>query len=407
MKILYLHQHFSTPKGSASNRSYQMARALVAEGHAITMLCGSYVGGTTGLSGPFRSGIRRGTVDGIDVIECDLPYSNATGFVKRALLFVRFMLRTIRFVLSERYDVLFATTTPLTVGVPGVIGRWLRRKPFVFEVRDLWPELPKAMGAIRNPLVLWALAVLEWASYRSAHRLIGLSPGIAEGIARVGVPADRIAMIPNGCDLDLFESDAPQRPEGVADSDLLAIYAGTHGMANALGNVLDAAAVLHRRGRRDIKIMLVGQGAQKAALIERAAREGLDNIIFHAPVPKETLASYMAGADIGLQLLANVPAFYYGTSPNKYFDYLSAGLPVLCNYPGWVADMIGQHDIGFAVGPDDPDAFADALEQAAAIKAELPAMGDRALRLGRDEFDRNTLARQWTGWVTGAAQPNR
>lgn len=400
MKILYLHQHFSTPRGSAGTRSYQMALALVAQGHEVAMLCGSYTGANTGLSGPFRGGIRRGTVDGIDVIECNLPYSNSTGFVARSWLFLRFMLRTIRFVLTEQYDILFATTTPLTVGVPGIVGRWLRRKSFVFEVRDLWPELPKAMGAIHNPVILWALGVLEWASYRSAHRLIGLSPGIVDGIARVGVPAERIAMIPNGCDLDLFQADTAERPEGVATSDLLAIYAGTHGMANALDNALDAASVLHRRGRSDIKIMLVGQGAQKGALVERATREGLENVLFHAPIAKDALASYMASADVGLQLLANVPAFYYGTSPNKFFDYLSAGLPVLCNYPGWVADMIDQNDIGFCAPPNDPEAFADALELAAATKAELPAMGVRARDLGQRAFDRNLLAQQWVKWVT-------
>ncbi|KTE26276.1 MULTISPECIES: glycosyltransferase family 4 protein [unclassified Sphingopyxis] len=404
MRIIYLHQHFSTPKGSAGNRSYQMARALVSEGHQVTMLCGSYSGGTTGLTGNFQRGIRRGIVDGIDVIECNLPYSNATGFLRRSLLFLRFMLRTIGFVLTERYDILFATTTPLTVGVPGIIGRWLRGKPFVFEVRDLWPELPKAMGAIRNPAVLRALAILEKASYRSADRLIGLSPGIAEGIARVGVDKERIAMIPNGCDLEIFATDAPERPEGIAASHLLAIYAGTHGMANALDSALDAAAVLRRRGRDDIRILLVGQGGQKDALVERARREGLDNVLFHAPVPKEKLASFMAGADVGLQLLANVPAFYYGTSPNKFFDYLSAGLPVLCNYPGWVADMIERDHIGFAVAPDDPEAFADALERAAAAKAELPAMGKRAHSLGQREFDRPLLARQWVDWVTGTVR---
>lgn len=106
--------------------------------------------------------------------------------------------------MTEEYDLVFATTTPLTAGIPGIFARWLRGKAFVFEVRDLWPELPKAMGVITNPVVLGMMSVLEWLSYRSAHRLIGLSPGIVEGIERLGVPAHLVEMVPNGCDLDIL-----------------------------------------------------------------------------------------------------------------------------------------------------------------------------------------------------------
>jgi len=204
MKVLYFHQHFSTPKGAAGIRSYEMARRLIGRGHQVTMVCGSYGGGVTGLSAPFAKGVRRGNVEGIDIVEFDLAYSNADGFVKRAMIFVKFALRSVKLALTERYDVVFATTTPLTAGIPGIFARWLRGKPFVFEVRDLWPELPKAMGVIRNPLVLGAMSALEWASYRSAHRLVGLSPGIVEGIARRGVACERITLVPNGCDLDIF-----------------------------------------------------------------------------------------------------------------------------------------------------------------------------------------------------------
>jgi hypothetical protein len=160
-----------------------MARRLVARGHQVTMVCGSRSGGGSGLDEPFIKGVRRGSVDGIDVIEFDLPYSNADGFVTRTMTFVKFAVRSVWLALTERYDVVFATTTPLTAGIPGIFARWLRGKPFVFEVRDLWPELPRAMGVIRNPMVLGAMSALEWTSYRSAHRLVGLSPGIVEGIA--------------------------------------------------------------------------------------------------------------------------------------------------------------------------------------------------------------------------------
>ncbi|MEN5304354.1 glycosyltransferase family 4 protein [Pseudomonas sp. TWI628] len=402
MRILYFHQHFSTPKGATGIRSYEMARRLVAQGHQVTMVCGSYGGGNTGLSGPFLSGKRQGQVEGIDVIEFDLAYANSDGFLKRAVSFLKFALRSIGVALTAKYDLVFATTTPLTAGIPGIFARWLRNKPFVFEVRDLWPELPKAMGVIRNPLVLWGMSLLEWASYRSAHRLVGLSPGIVEGIVSRGVDPAKVAMIPNGCDLEIFDAPAqPWRPQGVDDSHLMAVFAGTHGMANKLDAVLDAAARLKARGRDDIRLVLIGQGKLKPALVSRAKAEGLDNVVFHDPVNKERLAGLMASADLGLQVLANVKAFYFGTSPNKFFDYIASGLPVLNNYPGWLAEMIVSEDCGFAVAPEDPDAFADALEQAASDRAALKAKGERGRQLAARSFDRKLLAGQFVQWLEG------
>ena len=402
MKILYIHQHFSSPQGAVGTRSYEMASNLIANGHSVIMVCGRYEGSSTGLQMPFVNGLRHGFIDGIEVFEFDLTYSNADSFFKRTRTFFRFAWRGIRLAFTEQYDVLFATSTPLTAGIPGVLVRWFRGKRFIFEVRDLWPELPRAMGVIRNPVVLWAMSVLEWLSYRSAHRLVGLSPGIVDGIARRGVPRSRIAAIPNGCDLHIFNNNPqPWRPETVKSSDLMAVFAGTHGIANGLDAVLNAAAVLKKRGRDDIKLIFIGQGKLKSALMARAASEGLDNVVFHDPVNKRRLAGLMAATDLGLQVLANVPAFYYGTSPNKFFDYIAAGLPVLNNYPGWLAEMIGHKQCGFVVSPDDPAAFADALEKAASDRAALKAMGENSRKLAQDQFSRKQLADQWVAWVTG------
>lgn len=401
MRILYLHQHFSTPRGATGTRSYEMARRLLHHGHSVTMVCGSYGGGTTGLGGPFDGSVRRGVVEGINVIEFDLSYANDDGFLKRTATFLKYAWGSLRVALTERYDIAFATTTPLTAGIPAIAARWLRRKPFVFEVRDLWPELPRAMGVITNPLVLGALSALEWASYRSADRCVALAPGIAQGIARRGVAESAIASIPNGCDIGIFRSaTTPWRPEGVRDGDLLAIFTGTHGDANGLGAVLDAARVLQDRGRDDIKIALIGDGKLKPRLQARGEEEGLRNLFFHPRVDKQRLAQLMAGADLGLQILANVPAFYYGTSPNKFFDYIAAGLPVLNNYPGWLAEMIQAEACGYVVPPDDAVAFADALERAADDRAELKAKGVRAAALAEREFDRKQLADRWVSWVT-------
>ncbi|WP_260483859.1 glycosyltransferase family 4 protein [Sphingomicrobium flavum] len=404
MHILYFHQHFTTPKGASGIRSYENARRLVEEGHRVTMVCGSADRGATGLEGPFKGGRREGDVDGIHVVEYDLSYSNSDGFLKRSWTFLRFALKSIGLALMRKYDLLFATTTPLTAALPGIFAKWLRRKPFVFEVRDLWPELPREMGVITNPVVLWAMGVLEWMAYHSADRLVALSPGIAKGIERRGIAEDRIVMVPNGCDLALFSGAEPERPAGVGADELVAIFAGAHGLANGLDSVLDGAAELKRRGRRDIRILLVGNGMLKPKLQARAQAEGLDNVTFLDPVPKGELVKLFAGADIGIQSLANVPAFYYGTSPNKFFDYVAAGLPVINNYPGWVAGMIEEEGAGYAVAPDDPAAFADALEAAAADRAGLKAKGEAAKRLARREFARDDLAKRWIRWTTEGAR---
>ena len=402
MHILYFHQHFSTPSGSTGIRSYEMAQRLLKHGHQVTMVCGSYGGGETGLTPDFVKGRREGVVDGIHIIEFDLAYSNADGLIKRAGTFFKFAIKSIGIALTHKYAIVFATTTPLTAGIPGIFARWLRGKPFVFEVRDLWPELPKEMGVIKNPVVLAAMSMLEWCSYRSAHRCIGLSPGIVEGIKKRGVKASKVEIVPNGCDLTIFaDAVTPWRPDGVEDTDLMAVFTGTHGLANGLDAALDAANELKRRGRNDIKLVLVGQGKLKEDLQARAKLEGLNNVIFHPPVNKSKLAQLMKGADIGLQLLANIPAFYYGTSPNKFFDYISAGLPVLNNYPGWLAGMISDNNCGYAIEPDNALAFADALENAADNKELLPAMGERAQALAKRDFNRHNLADKWVTWVTG------
>ncbi|MBT0053277.1 glycosyltransferase family 4 protein [Vibrio alginolyticus] len=405
MNILYFHQHFSTPKGSTGIRSYEMSKRLIHHGHNVTMVCGIYGGGETGLESEFIGGKREGVVDGIRIIEFDLAYSNSDGFLKRSMTFVKFALKSIGLAFTEKYDVLFATTTPLTAGIPGIFARWLRGKPFVFEVRDLWPELPKEMGVIKNPIILGLMSLLEWASYRSANRCIGLSPGIVEGIKKRGVPTDKIAMVPNGCDLSIFtQPSEPWRPEGVTQEDLMAVFTGTHGMANGLDAVLDAATELQSRGRNDIKLVLVGQGKLKPQLESKAQEMQLNNVVFHPPVNKQKLAGLMASADVGMQVLANIPAFYYGTSPNKFFDYISAGLPVINNYPGWLAGMIEESQCGFTVAPENPQAFANALEQAADNREALVNMGASARQLAESQFDRQLLADKWVQWVVGTAQ---
>lgn len=401
MRFLYYHQHFSTPRGATGTRSYEMARRLIARGHQVTMVCGSSQSGATGLSSPFRKGKREGVVEGVRIIELELPYSNYDSLMQRSFTFLRFAVQSTLIAFREDYDLLFATSTPLTAGIPGILAGFFRRKPFVFEVRDLWPELPREMGVITNVFVLKAMAALEWLSYHAARSCIGLSPGIVKGIIRLGISPERVAMIPNGCDLEIFNPEKGDvlRPKGVLETDFLAVFCGAHGLANGLDRVLDAAAELKQRGRPDIKIAFIGDGKLKPALMDRARKEDLSNCLFMNPVPKLKLISYLRGANAGLMILANVPAFYYGTSPNKFFDYIAMGLPVLNNYPGWLAGMIVTHHCGVAVLPENPVAFADALEQMADNPVWAKQMGQNARRLAETSFARQSLSAAFVDWL--------
>lgn len=398
MKILYFHFYFSTTQGSTGTRSYHMAKALAARGHDVTIACSSWSQSDTGLIGDPVGGVRRGRVeDAFEVIEFVIPYDQSYGPLKRLMAWLKFARRTIALARQNDYDLLFASSTPLTVAVPGIFTRRTRgRRPFVFEVRDLWPELPKALG-YRNPLGLMGMAWLERSAYRAASAGVGLSPGIVEGMVRGGMDRSVVTMIPNGCDLETFQPSYHESSETFA-----AVFTGAHGRANGLHALLDAAAELKRRGEMGIELHLIGKGGERPGLVERAEREGLDNCIFHDPIPKAELATVIAAADVGLMCLANVPAFAYGTSPNKFFDYLAAGLPILVNYPGWMADLVNEHDLGVAVPPDDPAALADALVAMKSNPERLRQNGLHARELAEREFDWKLLGNRMADHLEAA-----
>ena len=394
MRVLYFHQHFSTPFGSTGTRSYEFAKRLIQRGHKVTMVCGTYRGGNTGIIAPFVSGRREGQIEGIKVIEFHYPYSNNDILLKRTITFLKYAFRSVLVLWQESYDLVFTTSTPLTAGIPGIFARWIRRTPFVFEVRDLWPELPRAMGVIKNPLVIWLMEALEWFSYQSANHIIGLSPGIEKGIERRGVKKNKIAMIPNGCDLELFKpnGDQPSNIVELGESDHFAVFAGAHGLANGLYQLLNVAAELKKSNRPDIKLLFVGEGASKPKLVQEAKARNLDNCVFLDPVSKIELVKIFQAADIGLMVLDNVPAFYYGTSPNKFFDYISSGLPVINNYPGWLAELIEENSCGAVVAAGDARQFADKIIEMCDDDNLRANMARSARELAEIAFSRNRLA---------------
>ena len=403
MRLLYFHQHFGTPQGSSGTRSYEFSRALIARGHQVTVICGAHQ--QSGLQLPYDAvrGWYRGSVDGIDVISLPLTYSNKDSLFRRGWVFLRFALRSVRLALELDCDLVFATSTPITAVIPGLAAKWFRGKPFVFEVRDLWPELPRALG-LRNPFILGGMSLLEFLGYRSADACIGLSPGIVAGIRSRSAASLPIAMIPNGCDLEVFHPSrrAPLRLPGLAPGDFVAGFTGAHGVANGLDALLDVAMELNRRGDQRVKLVFIGDGKEKERLAARAAEAGLTNCHFFPPVAKTELGAITASLDCGLMVLRDVPAFYHGTSPNKFFDYLAAGIPVVNNYPGWLAGMIQENQCGVVVPPNNPVAFADALQRLAADPTACRAMGAAARGLAEKEFARPRLADQFVRTLEAA-----
>ena len=396
MKVLYIHQYFGLPTQAAGTRSYEMALQLIKKGHQVTMLCGGSINGMLDLPKTNKNNVRQGVIDGIDIIQIEIPYSNNMGLVARAKTFCSFAWQSVKYALREEYDVLFATSTPLTAGIPGIVMKLFRRKKkFIFEVRDLWPELPKALG-MTNPFWIGCMSVLEWLSYHLADGCIGLSPGICEGIKKRSQKNKPIAMVPNGCDLEIFKPSLrePLKLEGIEPTDKVAIFTGAHGIANGLDAVLDMAKIVNDRGRKEIKIAFIGKGKMKQHLQERVKAENIDNCLFYDPIPKLQLAKTVASATVGLMVLKNVPAFYYGTSPNKFFDYIASGLPIINNYPGWLAGMIKDNNCGVVVEPDNPQAFADALIDML-DNAPLTEYSKNARALAEKEFDRSLLGEKF------------
>lgn len=397
MRVLYFHQYFCTPEGNSGIRSFEMSRQLVKNGNRVTMVFAESPRLKSPLDGqPYKKGVRRGTYQGIDLIEFDLHYSNKMSVLRRSVVFLKYSLRSIRLVFREDFDILFATSTPITAGIPGIVMKVFRRaKPFVFEVRDLWPELPRAMGVIKNKIALSAMGMLEFYSYNKADACVALSPGIEEGIRKRLKKDKAVYLIPNGCDLDLFKPGRHSKTIFPAcnDNNFIALFIGAHGIANGLDSALDAAAVLRDDpSGKHIRIVLIGDGKEKAGLAERVRKENLDNVVMIDPVPKNELSKYLWAADVGLMLLANVPAFYYGTSPNKFFDYISSGMPVLNNYPGWLAGMIEQNNLGVVVTPGKPREFAGALMRLSRDKESLKIMSNNARNFAEKKFDRSKLA---------------
>jgi lipopolysaccharide/colanic/teichoic acid biosynthesis glycosyltransferase/glycosyltransferase involved in cell wall biosynthesis len=251
----------------------------------------------------------------------------------------------------RRPDVVYASSPHLLAGLAGLIIARVRRAPFVLEIRDIWPKVLVDMGRItRGSRTYWVLRHLERFLYRQADHVVVLAEGVHHYLTKEGVDPEHISFVPNGSDLGIFERPCSKEAarERFGLSGLVFTYAGAHGPANGLDLVLDAAAEVQDE-LPEVHFVLVGDGAEKQKLVERARRDQLDNVVFLDPIPKSEMPTLLAASDVGLHVLADVPLFRYGVSPNKIFDYMAAAIPVLTNTEGEVTRLVEGAGAGVAV----------------------------------------------------------
>ena len=398
MRILYLHQYFASRKGHTGTRSYEFGRYLAGKGHAVTMV----TSGRANAEFPVPDGelYSEYDVEGIRVLPVAAAYNDPhmgttlSGW-QRMLAFYEFTRVACRVGKKlTRPDVVFATHTPLTVGLAGIALSDHYDVPFVFEVRDLWPEALVNVGALKNPLAIWWLRRMARKIYRRADHIVALSPGMREGITRTGIRPEQVTVIPNGSDLDLFRPDldgsASRARLGLGDR-FAAVYFGAMGLANGLEYAVEAARVLADRGKHHIVLVLHGRGGKRQALEDLARRYQLANVVFSDLVPdKEEVARIVAGCDVCMTIYR--AAEEHTWSPNKMFDALAAGKPVLINVPGWLGETIENNQCGRFVDPHRPETLADVLEELAGQPDVCRQMGQNARALAEREFDRRLLA---------------
>lgn len=398
MHIFYLHQYFATRKGMTGTRSYEFARYLVGKGHSVTMITSGL--GNKEFTVPEGQKYTQMEIEGICVVPIAAGYNDPqTGTAmagwQRMLKFYQFarLANNVGKKLS-RPDVVFATHTPLPIGLAGAaLGRYFGA-PFVFEVRDLWPEALVNLGVLKNPLAIWHLRRMAKKIYAQATHIVALSPGMKEGIVRAGVPAEKITVIPNASDLDLFRPDldgsAWRHRLGLQDR-FAAIYFGAMGAANGLEYVIEAARILAERGKNHIVLILHGDGGKRPELERMAHNYNLRNIVFSGLVPDKTeVARIVASCNVCMTIYQSTRE--HSWSPNKMFDALAAGKPVLVNVPGWLGDIVKNNNCGRSLDPHKPEALADALEELSANPKLCREMGRNARALAEREFDRLKLA---------------
>lgn len=388
MKILYIHQYFNIPQGSGCTRSYWIAEQLIRRGHQVTMI--------TAARG--QKNAKSEMVDGIHVVYVKNRYSNYMSPWRKVLSFVNFVrLATQAAMKVKEVDMVYATSTPLTVGAIALFLRRVRGWRYVFEVRDLWPEFPIQIGAVRNPVLIKMLRWLERRIYQKAEHIVALSPGMKEGVIKAGTPAEKVSMIPNMSKPDQFwpreKNEEVAGQFGIDTTKFNVIHFGSMGPANGLSYMIEAAKCLKDRGDDTVRFIFMGSGATEPVIKKQAEQYGLKNVSFIGRQPMVVVSEVVNLCDASITTFLNLPVLQTN-SPNKLFDSLSAGKPIIVNSAGWTKEMVEKNDCGFFADPEKPSDLADKLLLYKDDQITLERWGKNARRLSIEVYDKDILTAQ-------------
>lgn len=377
------------PGGS---RSYEMARRLVAAGHEVDLITSNRVHGSPG-------GWTLTVESGIRVHWYPVPYSNAMGFASRVFAFFRFAYAAARKAASLKGDVVFATSTPLTIVFPGLFAARRLRVPLVFEVRDMWPAVPIAMGYLTNPLLKKASYYLERLAYRKSSHIVALAPGMRDDIVATGIPSDKITVIPNGCDTDIFGVDFGDKIVALRASYTwlkhrkLIVFTGTFGRANGVVYLVKLAKAMFAIDP-EVRFVAIGDGAEWEEIANTARSYSLLGVSFFmfSAMPKIQLASWVAASNFTVGLFSGPRVLWKDAVQNKFFDSLAAGRPVACNFSGFQSELAVEEGVGLILSPSNPSEAARSLYDKLNDAHWNASANIRAKQLARHEFSRDFLA---------------
>lgn len=375
---------------SGGTRSYEIGRRLAAAGHQVEMV-------TSWREPSQHRDWFVEDVSGLRVHWLPVPYSNLMGYAARVKAFFRFAAGAARYAAKLDGDLIFATSTPLTIALPAVYAARRKRLPMVFEVRDLWPELPIAIGALNNPVLKFAARRLERFAYANAARVIALSPGMAEGVAATGYDPQRLTIVPNSADLDLFAPEQAngldfRRQHNIGKDKIVVGYAGTLGRINDVSYLVRLASKLQSDNR--FQFVVIGDGQEKQRILDLAIELHVinKNLLLLPSIAKSQMPSVLASFDIATSLFLPLVEMQ-SNSANKFFDALAAARCIAINYGGWHADLVRSANAGIVL-PSKIDQAAAALSALAENPMQIRRKGINARRLAETEFSRDELAKR-------------
>ena len=337
--------------------------------------------------------VQRESIEGVQTVRVWTYITANEGFVRRTLDYLSFMVTGfLAGLFMRRPDVIVCTSPQFFTACAAYVLSLLKRRPFVFELRDLWPDSILAVGAMGESRAIRALKRLEYFLYRKASRIVSVTNSFKTVLSSNGIPAEKIAVVRNGADLAAF-TPAPKPDELVRRHSLegkfVAAYIGTIGMAHGLGTILGAAEKL--AGDQNIAFVVVGDGAERISLEEEARRRGLRNIVFVGRVGKDDVRAYWRLADAALVLLKDRPVFRH-VLPSKMFEAMATGRPIILGVLGESADLLRTAEAGLVIQPESSHDLADAIVRLAQNPDEAAAMGARGRAFVEVEFDRDKLA---------------